>query len=88
MLATRVIRLRQGRVRNLHGLIVSRHRSRFAYPAGQVAYEDDYTDTPNYPPIDPETVRYTEARRQRLQAVDDWHKGMLAKETVEEKLME
>ncbi|ODM92751.1 28S ribosomal protein S30, mitochondrial [Orchesella cincta] len=50
-----------------------RSQTRFAYPEGMKAYEDDWTEEAEYPEIDPEIHTWNEYRRKRLQDELDFH---------------
>jgi len=66
----------------------TRFRTRFAYPQGMKAYEDDYVDVPQYPTVDYETRHYPIGVKARRKEVLDWQESIRNKDTVEEKLIE
>jgi len=61
------------------------------HPEGSVsliAYEDDRSEQPEYPEIDPETHTWSEHRRKRRQAILDFHKRVQEQPNVESKTVE
>ena len=64
-----------------------RTKTRFAHPAGEKAYEDDYVDVPEYPKIDVETRHFTEGQKKRRLEYLDWQRSITENPTVEEKAM-
>jgi hypothetical protein len=65
-----------------------RSKTRFAYPEGVRAYEDNYAEEAEYPKIDPETRHFTQGQLKRHNEYLNWQRSITEKPTVEEKLME
>jgi len=65
----------------------SSRKPKFAWPEGMVSPEDDFSEKPEYPEIDPETHQWNEHRRLRRKAELDWHKGLQEQPNPEAKTM-
>lgn len=63
-------------------------KDRFSYPEGVLPYEEDYTEFPEYPEIDPETHQLTEVQRNKRQAILDWHQKIRDEPNPEGKTFE
>ena len=66
----------------------TRGRTRFAFPEGVKAFEDDYAPTAEYPPLNLEDREMTMNQLKRKKEYLEWQESMKKKPTVEEKLME
>ncbi len=61
---------------------------RFIYPEGMTAYEEDYTENPEYPEIDKETRQMNEFQRKKRQSLLDWHDKIKQQPNPEAKTLE
>lgn len=63
-------------------------KSRFSYPEGMVAHEDDYLDEAQYPEIDEETHQFSKYQKDKHQTMLSWHQTIRDQPNPEAKTLE